>query len=227
MQKRLIALTILVGLLFICDQAHALGISQRDGEGNFSQQNARLLVLPSAFMNFFYDKTQKVASLISYADIKMIQIDETIRSSFEKRGFKLVDEETLKNEFRLEDKSNAAALRQLYQDFAQVLKDSVSVMWPLLNKVEDYRLGRQSGNTLTRLPTDLTHTYFVTPMGLEFENERREVFGFLGVAIVDKDAEIVTAAAVRYAVVGYTQKGLEKDFRKLAERCAKKLSSTS
>lgn len=203
--------------------AYALGISQRDGAGGYQPENAQFLILPVQFSNFYYDKTRTVASPVGYHGVKYDQLDSAIASVFQEVGLQVYPILQFIEDAKMKEESNGRAVGQLYQDFVQVLNDSVSVAWPLLDKSKKFYLGRQFGNTLKRLPIDLTNIYFVVPLGHEFENEKHEVFGFLGVAVVDKEAEIITAAAVRYDPTKYSHAQLEDGFKKLVGRCAKKL----
>lgn len=221
--KKIFFFTVLIFLFLFTNNVYALGISQREGAGSYRPQNAKFIILPVQFSNFYYDKTQTVAAQIGYSGVNYDMLDQVIAASFKENSLKNYAVELFIENAKLKEESSGRAIGQLYQDFAQILKDSVSVIWPLLGKAKKFYLGRQFGNTLKRLPLDLTDTYFIVPLGHEFESEDHKVFGFLGIAVVDQEAEIITAAAVRYDPTQYTQGGLEANFRELAERCAKKL----
>ncbi len=221
-RKTISFLVILFSFFYFPIQGYAFGVSQREGAGGYQRENAQFVILPVQFSNFFYDNTQTQARLIAY-HVKYDGLDNTLTEVWNNNSLQVYPMMKFIEDAKIREESNGRAVGQLYQDFAQVLKDSVSVLWPLLEKSKRFYLGRQFGNTLKRLPHDLTDVYFVVPMGLEFENEKHEVFGFLGIAVVDKEAEIVTAAAVRYSPIKYKQSELENEFRKLAKSCAQKL----
>lgn len=135
--------------------AFALGVSQKEGAGGFDPEGARIVVLPVNFMNFYRDPSLVVASEIGYHNVDYQTLDRMLADVYSKAGLSIYDVSKFVEDAKMTEPSNGRAMGQLYQDFAQVLKGSISQMWPLLGRDRKFYLGRQFGNTLKILGTVL------------------------------------------------------------------------
>jgi len=197
--------------------------SQRAGEGQYDKEGASFIIMRTLFLKFYQNQPKDFADRALYPDLDLNALDEQIRGAFERKNLTLIGQEELREKAMFNDKKNRIAIFQLYQDFAHILIEAGLFLLPLLGKVEDYRLGRQYGNTLASIPYDFTDQYMVVPMGLEFHDMEGQVIGFLGVAVVDKNSEIITATTDQYPPKKINQTRLVASFKKLAERCVARL----